>query len=241
MFESRCRQKNIIKVHATLLNIPKIGIIIPNMSTIKTNLSDALFSKVQQRVLGLLYGQPDMDFYTNEIIRYSDSGSGAVQRELKKLTAAGLLIVKKVGNQKRYQANRETPFFAELRSIIIKTFGLADILREALKPMVSRITLAFIYGSIAKQEDTATSDIDVMLIGKDLTYADVFKLLEKAESQLGRKINPTFYSPADWLHKYNEDNNFINKVIKQPKIYLIGTEDELAKLRKSSKNRSIKD
>lgn len=216
------------------LIIPKKGIIIPNMGTKKINLADVLFSKVQQRVLGLLYSQPDADFYTNEIIRYADSGSGAVQRELVKLTASGLLMVKKIGNQKRYQANRATPFFAELRGIIIKTFGLADILREALKPFMSRIKVAFIYGSIAKHEETATSDIDLMLIGKDLTYADVFELLEKAESQLGRKINPTFYSPSDWSRKYNEDNHFITKVVKQPKIYLIGTEDELTKFRKSS-------
>lgn len=210
------------------------------MSILKNNLAYALFSKVQQRVLGLLYGRPDADFYTNEIIRLTDSGTGAVQRELEKLIGAGVLVVKKVGNQKRYQANRSSPFFAELRSIIIKTFGMADVLREALQPIAPQIKIAFIYGSIAKQEDTATSDIDLMLIGNDLTYADVFKLLEKAESQLGRKINPTFYTSSDWLHKYNEDNNFVTKVTKQPKIYLIGTENELAKLGKFSKNFSIK-
>ena len=110
-------------------------------------ISDALFSKVRQRVLGLLYGQPDSDFHTNEIIRLTDSGTGAVQRELESLTGAGSIIVKQVGNQKRYQANRDTPFFVELRSIVLKTFGLADVLRKTLKPIAKQIHLAFIYGS----------------------------------------------------------------------------------------------
>lgn len=201
------------------------------MGTKKINLSDALFSKVQQHVLGLLYGQPDSDFHTNEIIRFTKSGTGAVQRELAKLTAAGLLIVTKVGNQKRYQANRATPLFSELRNIILKTFGLADVIREALSPLMQQIHFAFIYGSIAKQTDTASSDIDLMLISDNLTYAEIFKLLENAEVKLCRKINPTFYSLSEWTHKYKERNNFINQILKQPKIFLMGTEDEFAKFR----------
>jgi predicted nucleotidyltransferase len=200
------------------------------MTKKKINISDALFSKVRQRVLGLLYGQPDSDFHTNEIIRLTDSGTGAVQRELKSLASAGLVIVKQVGNQKRYQANRDTPFFLELRSIVLKTFGLADVLKEALKPIAKQIRIAFIYGSIAKQEDTAKSDVDLMIIGTDLTYADIFELLEKAEAQLGRKINPTFYSISEWLRKNKDKNNFVAKVLQHPKIFLIGTEDELVKL-----------
>lgn len=196
----------------------------------KVNVSDALFPKVRQRVLGLLYGQPDSDFHTNEIIRLTESGTGAVQRELENLTAAGLVIVKQVGNQRRYQANRAAPFFAELRGIVIKTFGLADILHAALKPIAKQIYIAFIYGSIAKQEDTATSDIDLMLIGDNLTYADVFHLIEKAEVQLRRKINPTFYTSSEWSRKNKEVNNFVMKILQKPKIFLIGTEDELAKL-----------
>lgn len=196
----------------------------------KINISDALFSKVRQRVLGLLYGQPDSDFHTNEIIRLTDSGTGAVQRELESLTSSGLVIVKQVGNQKRYQANRDTPFFVELRSIVLKTFGLADVLRSALQPLAKQIQFAFIYGSIAKQMDTARSDIDLMIIGKDLTYADIFELLEKAEAQLGRKINPTFYSISEWLRKNKDKNNFVIKVLQHPKIFLIGTEDEFVEL-----------
>src|SRR5580698_8448852 len=123
------------------------------MSIKKIGLSNVLFSKTQQHVLALLFGQPDSDFYTNEIIRLTQSGTGAVQRELAKLSNAGLIIIKPFGNQKRYQANRDSPLFAELRSIILKTFGLADILKEALKSQLKNIDFAFVYGSIAKQED----------------------------------------------------------------------------------------
>ena len=196
-----------------------------------TGLSNILFSKVRQSVLALLYGRPDQSFHTNEIIRLTQSGTGAVQRELEKLASGGLISIQSIGNQKRYQANELSPLYSELRSIVLKTFGLHDILRQALDPVAAHIYVAFIYGSIAKQEDTSTSDIDLMLICKDLTYADLFKFLEEAQVQLGRKINPTFYSPIEWSTKLKANNNFLIQVIKQPKIFLIGTEDELAKLR----------
>lgn len=208
-----------------------MGIIIPIMGMPKHNFSNVLFSKAQQGVLALLYGQPDRSFHTNKIIRLSCSGTGAAQRELKKLVAAGLITINSIGNQKHYQANQATPLFSELRSIVLKTFGLADVLREALTPITSKIHVAFIYGSIAKQEDTANSDIDLMLISDNLTYADLFQLLEKAQAQLGRPIHPSFYSPSEWIRKQKMNNNFLTQIIKQPKIFLIGTEDELSKLR----------
>jgi predicted nucleotidyltransferase len=210
--------------------MPILGIIIPNMGTIKSGLSNVLFSKVRQRVLALLYGQPDRNFHTNEIIRLTHSGTGAVQRELAALSGAALITVKFSGNQKHYEANRQSPLFSELRGIVLKTFGLADVLGQALAPIVSQIHVAFIYGSIAKQEDTVNSDIDLMIISDNLTYADLFKLLENAVTQLGRSINPTFYSVSEWKRKIKASNNFVNLIIKQPKIFLIGNEDELIKL-----------
>lgn len=207
-----------------------MGTIIPIMRTISTNLSNALFSKVRQRVLALLYGHPDSSFHTNEIIRLTHSGTGAVQRELEKLAAVGLITAQSIGNQKHYSANPTSPLFSELRRIVIKTFGLGDVLREALAPIASQIHIAFIYGSIAKQEDTATSDVDLMLICDNLTYADLFKLIEEAQVKLGRPIHPTFYSPTEWTRKYRANNNFLTQLVKQPKIFLIGTEDELTKL-----------
>jgi predicted nucleotidyltransferase len=207
-----------------------LGFIIPNMSTIKHSLADALFSKVRQRVLAVLYGQPDRDFHTNEIIRLSHAGTGAVQRELEKFVAGGLVTQKISGNQKIYQANSDSPLYTELRSIVLKTFGLGDVLRQVLSPIAAQIHVAFIYGSIAKHKDTTASDIDLMLISETLTYADIFQRLEKIQAELGRSIHPTFYSPSEWTRKKNENNHFLLQVIKQPKIFLLGNEDELNKL-----------
>ncbi len=192
-------------------------------------ISNILFSKVRQGVLGLLYSHPNRSFHTNEIIRSANAGTGATQRELKKLSTAGLIIIKKIGNQKHYEANQASPLFSELRSIILKTVGLTDVLRKALSPITSKIHIAFVYGSVAKQEDTAQSDIDLMLIGDNLTYADLFKLLEDAQTQLSRSIHPTIYSLSDWKRKIN--NHFLSQVIAQPKIFLIGTENELAQFK----------
>lgn len=200
------------------------------MRMIKSNLSNVLFSKTRQNVLALLYGQPDRSFHTNEVIRLTGSGTGSIQRELDKLSSAGLITVEAIGNQKRYAANRMSPLFSELRGIVLKTFGLADVLQEALSPIISQIHITFIYGSIAKQEDTAYSDIDLMLVSDSLTYADLFKLLEEAQVQLGRSIHPTFYSLSEWKRKRGANNNFLNQVMVQPKIFLIETEDELIKL-----------
>ena len=137
-------------------------------------LADALFAKTQRRVLGLLFGNPDRSFFANEIVRHAESGIGAVRRELAALEAAGLVTAKRIGNQKHYQANRAAPIFEELRGIVVKTFGVADVLREALAPLAAKIRAAFIYGSIAKGSDTATSDIDLMVISDEVAYADLF-------------------------------------------------------------------
>lgn len=193
----------------------------------KDNIAGALFSKVRQRVLGLVFGQPNRSFYTNEIIRLTSSGTGAVQRELARLVEAGLVTVKEQGNQKQYQANQAAHLFSELRSIVLKTFGLVDVLRDALTPMSSSIQFSFVYGSVAKGEDKANSDIDVMLIGKNLSYAEVYPLLENAQTRLGRQVNPTCYTIEEWVRKHREGNNFISQVITQPKMFLIGSENDL--------------
>ena len=200
---------------------------IPNMGTIRHGLGDALFSKVQQRILSLFFGHPDRTFYTNEIIRLSHSGTGAVLRELEKLSSVGLIIVKQVGNQRQYQVNQDANIFVELQSIVRKTFGVADVLRGALEPIISKIQSAFIYGSIAKHEDKVSSDIDLMLIGDDLNYAELYPLLEAAQIKLGRQVNPTCYNLNEWARKRDEGNNFIAQIVKQPKIFIKGTEDEL--------------
>lgn len=191
-------------------------------------LADALFSKVQQRVLAVLFGNPRRSFYANEVIALARSGTGAVQRELARLEASGLVTATRVGKQKHYQANAASPVFEELRALVLKTVGLADVLRTALSPVSPSIRAAFIYGSIAKGEDTAASDIDLMVISDSLTYADLFAALEEASAQLGRKVAPTVYSAKELSQRVQQDNAFVKRVLEQPKLWLIGDERDLA-------------
>lgn len=192
-----------------------------------TSLADALFPRVRQRVLAILFGNPDRSFFLGEVVALAQSGTGAVQRELASLTEAGLLNAWPQGNQKHYQANAAAPVFAELRGLVLKTSGAVDVLRAALAPLAGRITCAFIYGSVARQEDTAVSDIDLLVISSALGYAETFGAIEAAGQQLGRKINPTIYTPQDWQKRRQQKNAFVTKVLKQPKLWLIGSEESL--------------
>lgn len=187
--------------------------------------ADALFPKVRQRVLAVLFGAPDRSFYTNEVIGLAQSGAGAVQRELADLAGAGLLTVRKQGNQKHFQANAASPVFAELRGLVLKTMGLADVLRAALAPLAPQIAQAFVFGSIAKQQDTAASDVDLLVVSDTLGYGDVFAALEGASQRLGRTINPALYTAKDFRARLQGDNAFIHRVMQQPKIWLIGQEE----------------
>ncbi|MHB8698847.1 MAG: nucleotidyltransferase domain-containing protein [Sulfuricaulis sp.] len=193
----------------------------------RTSLADALFSTIQQRVLAYLFGQPERSFFATELIKLAGGGSGAVQRELARLAQSGLVVVTRVGTQKHYQANPKSPIFTELCAIAQKTVGLAEPLREALAPLAKRITAAFVFGSVAKRSDTAASDIDVLVLSDRVDYADVFEALQSAEAKLGRTINPTVYKPADWRKKRSSGNAFVVKVGAQPKLFLIGTEEDL--------------
>lgn len=189
--------------------------------------ADALFTTTQQRVLGALYGQPQRSFTVSELIASIGAGSGAVQRELAKLVASGLLTVQPVGNQKRYQANPAAPIHEELIGIMQKTVGLAEPLREALQPLASKITIAFVFGSVAKRSETARSDIDLMIVSGKLGYADALTALADVEEKVGRKINPVIYTPVELAKRIKSDNAFVKRVLEQPKIWLIGGEDDL--------------
>jgi len=186
------------------------------------SISSALFSDSQSRVFRWLFGQPERGYHLNELRRLTGLGSASLQRELGKLTEAGLVRSEKVGNLRRFQANTESPVYAELAGLTRKTLGAQPLLQEALAPMKLKLELAFIYGSIAKGTDTAKSDIDVMLVGHNLLLTDVLKLLLPAESQLGRKINPTLYTPAEYEHRRAQKDSFLNRVLAQPVIPLIG-------------------
>ena len=192
------------------------------------NLSDALFTATQQRVLGCLFGQPGRSFSVSELIQITGAGSGAVQREVARLAGSGLLSMAQVGNQKRYRANPQSPIHDELATIVRKTFGLAAPLREALLPIADAITAAFVFGSVAKGQDTASSDIDLMLISESLTYGEAMAALHPVAEQLDRTINPTLYSPAELKQRIATGNSFVTRVLAQPRIWLLGGEHELA-------------
>jgi len=197
------------------------------MSSTNASLADALFSTTQQRVLGLLFGQPDRSYYATELIGLAGVGSGGVQRELARLAQSGLVTVRSVGNQKHYQANPDAPVYGELCGIVRKTFGLGDPLRGALAPLAGQIKCAFVFGSVAKRQDTASSDIDLMVISDSLSYADMFDAVELASAQLGRTINPTIYSTQELAKRIQQGDAFITRVLAQPKLWLIGGEDDI--------------
>lgn len=192
-------------------------------NTNSTSLSEALFSGVRQRVIGLLFGHTGRSYHGNELVKLAGSGKGALQRELKRLTDSGLVTVAEVGNQKRYQANPQSPVFEDLRSIVEKTFGLADVLAEGLRPIADRISLAIVFGSVAKRSDTARSDIDLLIVSDSASHQEIFKVLEKTEAKLGRKINPTLYTAKEFAKRRAQGNSFVTRILEQPKIYLIGS------------------
>ncbi len=192
------------------------------------NLSDALFTGTQQRVLARLFGQPGCSYTVSELIQATAAGSGAVQRELARLSGSGLLAVEQIGNQKRYRANPDSPIHAELVAIVRKTFGLAAPLREALEPLAGRIHAAFVYGSVAAGKDTASSDIDLLLVSDALAYPDLMTVLHPLAERLGREINPTIYTRADLRQRMASGNSFVTRVLQQPRLWLTGGDDELA-------------
>ncbi len=192
-----------------------------------TSLGDALFSGTRQRVLGLLFGNPSRSYYAKELIRLADGGSGAVQRELERLTQSGLVTVRAIGNQKHYQANADSPVFVELCAVARKTFALADPLRDALARLAPRMQGAFVFGSVTKREDTAASDVDLMIIADKLSYGELLEALEPLADSIGRRVNPTVLSRREWVKRLGARSAFATRLMAQPKIWVVGTEDVL--------------
>jgi hypothetical protein len=191
------------------------------------SLADTLFTKGQQRVLRLLFGHPERSFFANEIIRQTGGGAGAIHRELKTLTQAGVLTETSIGNQRHFQANPKCPIFVELLGIVRKTFGVSGVLYEALQPFAEQIELSFIYGSVARGEENSNSDIDLLVASETLAYPDIFPALVEAEKQLLRTVNPTLYKPGELQRKQQEGNTFVNRILAQPKIFILGSESDL--------------
>lgn len=199
--------------------VPKLGLMVLCMQA--SNIGNALFTKTQQSLLGLLFGKPQRSFYLNEIVRETAMGKGAVTRELAKLTAAGILTVQKQGNQNHYQANSSSPIFNELKQIVLKTFGVKGVLQQGLASLLADVEQAFVYGSVASGEENDGSDIDLMLIGNDISYSEVMEKLEPLEEQLHRPINPTIYTPKEFSERLAGGQNFLSKVMAQSRIDLL--------------------
>ena len=191
---------------------------------VATGLADALFTTTQQRVLGALYGNPQRSFTVSELIASTGAGSGAVQRELAKLTTSGLLTVRPVGNQKHYQANPAAPIHGELVAIMQKTVSLAEPLREALAPLAARIEQAFVFGSIARGEAGPRSDVDLMVVG-DATFADVVEAVYPLHARLGREVSPIVLTAKEFFARA-KDPGFFARVMDGPRIMLIGAADD---------------
>lgn len=188
-----------------------------------------MFGKARRSVLGLLFTHSDRAYYLREIARLTGLSPGALQRELARLTAAGLLARRRDGRQVYYRANRESPLFTEIRSLMVKTSGVADVLRGVLEPLFGKVRVAFVYGSMAKGAETSGSDVDVMVIG-DVSFRKAVEVLGGAQEALGREVNPSVYSAREFRRRASSREHFVRALLRGPKVFLIGDEDELARL-----------
>ncbi len=184
------------------------------------SLASALFTDRQARVLRCLFGSPQRSFYLNELLRLTELGSASLQQELARLTRSGIVRSERLGNMRLFQANPDSPVFPELLSLTRKTLGLDALLRTALQPLEGKLAGAWIYGSVAKQTDTADSDVDLLLVGDGLSLAEVFQCLEPAEQQLGRKINPSCYTQPEFERRLADPDSFVARIWQQPKVCL---------------------
>jgi len=192
-------------------------------------LCNGLFGKTRQAVLSLLYGQADTSFYTKQILDAVKIGRGTVQRELQNLTDAGIITREVQGRQVYYRANEKCPIFDELKSIVRKTFGVADVLRQSLQSAADKIKVAFIFGSVARSADNRKSDIDVMIVGR-ISSGDIVSLLSSAEEKLSREINSVVYPVAEFKQRVKAEHHFVKRVLEGEKIFLIGDDSDLDRL-----------
>ena len=191
--------------------------------------ADALFTPVQQRVLGVLFGNPERRFTAKDIIALADMGAGPVQRELARLEASQLVLVRRISDVRHYQANTHSSVYAEVRALVVKTFGVTDIIRVALGTEASRIRAAFLFGTLPRQPDATTADLDLLVISDSLAHADLLAALDHAARTLGRKINATVFSPRELTRRVREKNVFVTRALSQPRIWLMGAHGRIAK------------
>jgi uncharacterized protein len=196
-----------------------------------TSVAEVLFGRTRRSVLALLYGHSDEAFYLRQIARRIGTSVGAVQREVRQLADAGLIGRSAQGNQVLYRANAQSPVFRELKSLIAKTAGARDVIAEALLPLGGRIRAAFVYGSVARQEETSDSDVDLLVVGQ-ASFRELVVRLQPAQKTLGREVNPTVYSANEFRRKVRAGNHFLAGVLEGEKLFVVGDESELARLAK---------
>lgn len=210
--------------------IPKSGTSEPNMGSVPgSSIGAALFGRTRRELLALFYTHPERSFYLRQVIRHLGIGQGSVQRELARLSGAGLLLRTQVGSQVHYQANPASPVFGELKALMVKSAGVGDALREALAPLADRIRVAFLYGSLARGGGGANSDVDVMVIG-GASFREVVSALQPAQGAIGREVNPSVYSAREFRAKVRAKHHFLSSVMGAPKVFLAGGEHELRRL-----------
>jgi uncharacterized protein len=214
-----------------LHSVPAQGTIVPIMSTVAGNFvaHRGLFGRTRAAVLAVLYGHADQSFYLRQLVRAIGAGHGALQRELQHLTDIGLILRRTQGNQVLYQANSQSAIFPEIKSLITKTVGIHDVIRSSLVSLGSEIQIAFVYGSVARQQERANSDVDLMVLG-NAPFGEVVSALGPAQRRLGREINPTVFAVDEFRSKLASRDHFLRSVMKEKKLFVLGTENEFAKL-----------
>ena len=190
------------------------------------SLKDAVFTDSQAKVYLWIYGHPERSYHLSELRRLTGLGSASLQREINRLVIAGLANSALKGNQRQISANRQSPLFKELSDLTRKVTGAAALLTEALLPIERKIQVAFLYGSVAKQTDNAESDIDIIIVGSDLTLSELLDQLLPVEEMLCRKVNPTCYTVGEFKKRLSDTDSFVNKVLSQPIIQLFGNMDD---------------
>ena len=192
-------------------------------------LSGALFGKTRRAILALFYSHPDRSFHLREVSRLTRAGQGGVQRELQRLTQAQILSRGIRAGRAEYQANRDCPIFPELHNLILKTAGVVEVLRVSLTPVADRIQVAAVYGSVARGEAKAASDVDLLVIG-DVSFGEVVDALSDAQKQLVRDVNPTVYTAVEYRKQLSRKEHFLTAVSAEPKLFVIGSSHEFEQL-----------
>jgi len=199
------------------------------MRTKPAGLGEVLFGAARRRILALLFGHSDQTYHLRQVVRETGLSPGGVHRELGQLAQAGIVTRTRQGRQVYFQANSASPIYAELKSLLVKTIGVAEVLREALQGLADRIRVAFVYGSFARGDEHRGSDVDVMMVGK-VSFSDVSDALTLPQRTLGREVNPVVYSELEFRHKVAESRLFVKTVLGEPKVFLLGNERELERL-----------